>query len=63
MNTKEQILKRLEELRREHRGVASMLAMMEKGTTPEDLASLRKEKLDPIRQEIKKLEKDLSLLA
>ncbi len=62
MKTKDEIQKRLDDLRREYRGVASMIAMMEKGTKPEDLLKMRKEKLDPIREEIKKLEGELSLL-
>ncbi len=59
MNTREELQKRLDDLRRDFRGVASLLAMMEKGTKPEDLLKIRKEKLDPIREEIKKLEGEL----
>jgi hypothetical protein len=40
-----------------------MLSMLEKGTKLEDLVRLRKEQLDPIRQEIKKMEGELALLS
>jgi hypothetical protein len=63
MNTKEQVRNRLDELRREFRGVSSLLEMMEKGTKREDLAKMRSEKLDPIRREIKRLEGELANLS
>jgi len=63
MTTKNEIEKRLDELRLEYRKVYSMLSMMEKGTKESDLAKMRKEQLDPIRKEIKKLEEDLSFLS
>jgi len=62
MTTKNELEKRLEELRIEYRKVYSMLSMLEKGTKLEDLVKLRKEQLDPIRGEIKKLEEELALL-
>lgn len=46
----------LENLRREHRKVASILAMMEKGTNRKDLARMRMEELRPIEEEIRRLE-------
>jgi hypothetical protein len=63
MTTRNEIEKRLEELRSEYRKVYSMLSMLEKGTKLEDLVRLRKEQLDPIRQEIKKMEGELALLS
>ena len=62
MNTKEQLQKRLDDLKREYRGVYSLLSMLEKGTMTEDLVKMRREKLDPIQDEIRKLEGELSLL-
>jgi hypothetical protein len=62
MTTKDEIEKRLQQLRLEHRKVLSMLSMMEKGTKLEDLVKMRKEQLDPIRDEITKLEGELLLL-
>jgi len=49
-------------LRLEHRKILSMQSMMEKGTKIDDLMKLRKEPLDPLRDEITKLEGELSLL-
>ena len=63
MTTKSEIENRLAVLRLEYRKVYSMLSMMEKGTKLEDLVKLRKEQLDPIRWEIKRLEDELSLLS
>lgn len=60
MNTDDDIRNRLDALRRQYRGVASMLEMMEKGTPPNDLARIRAEKLEPIKVEIKKLEAALA---
>jgi len=62
MTTKNEIEKRLEELRLQHRRVYSMLSMMEKGTKLEDLVKLRKEQLDPIKQEMRRLEDELGML-
>ena len=62
MATKDEIEKRLQQLRLEHRKVFSVLSMMEKGTKLEDLMKMRKEQLDPIRDEIKRLERELSML-
>lgn len=60
MNNDDDIRIRLEALRRQFRGIASMLEMMEKGTPANDLARIRAEKLEPIRLEVKKLEAALS---
>lgn len=35
---------------------------IEKGTKIEDLVKMRKEQLDPIREEMKRLERELALL-
>ena len=52
--------KRLDELKREYRGVRSMIEMMEKGTPREELQKMRVEKLKPLEEEIKKLEVELT---
>ena len=55
METKPDLQARLDKLRREYRGVRSMIEMMQKGT---DVAVLRKmcqEKLDPIEREIREV--------
>jgi hypothetical protein len=52
--------KRLDELKREYRGVRSMIEMMEKGTPREELQKIRAEKLKPLEEEIKKLEEELA---
>ena len=54
------IQRRLAEMKRERLGISSMLEMMEKGTSRKDLTKLKKEKLAPIEEEIKKLESQLS---
>jgi hypothetical protein len=59
METKEELQNRLESLKIEHRKVYSILSMMEKGTRLDDLVKMRKEKLDPIRDEIKRVEDEL----
>jgi len=51
--------KRLDELKREYRGVRSMIEMMEKGTPRKELQKIRAEKLKPLEEEIKKLEEEL----
>lgn len=56
MNTKMGIEQRLTALRKDYSSVYSLLSMMEKGTKLEDLVKLRKEKLDPIKAEINRLE-------
>jgi hypothetical protein len=56
MKTKEELEKELAAVRAAFRKVASILAMMEKGTKIEDLARMRKEQLEPSRQDIKRLE-------
>jgi hypothetical protein len=63
MRTRDEIEKRLEELRLEYKKAYSMLPMMEKGTKLEDLVKLRKEQLDPVQGEIKKLEGELGMLS
>lgn len=60
MKTKEDIQQDLENARREYRKVASILAMMEKGTKGEEMVKMRKEQLDPIKMEMKKLEEELA---
>ena len=52
--------KRLEGLKRESRGIRSMIEMMEKGTPREELQKMRAEKLKPLEEEIKKLEEELT---
>ncbi len=42
MRTKEEIQQDMENARREYRGVASILAMMEKGTKGAELAKMQK---------------------
>jgi len=63
MSIEQEIRDRLDALRRQHRGISSMLEMMEKGTPAGDLARIRAEKLNPISQEIKKLEGELARVA
>jgi hypothetical protein len=62
MNTMEQLQRRLEDLKRDYRAARSMLEMMGKGTKQEDLMKMRREGLEPIQQEIRRLEEDLALL-
>jgi hypothetical protein len=59
MKTKDEIQLDLENVRREYRRVASILAMMEKGTPRGDLERMRKEQLDPIIIVIKRQEEAL----
>ena len=40
-----------------------MLEMMEKGTTPEDLTKMRREQLDPTKQEMQRVEEELGKLS
>jgi hypothetical protein len=51
---------RLESLKREYRGIRSMIEMMEKATPREELQKIRAEKLKPVEEEIKKLEEELA---
>ena len=51
---------RLGDLKREYRGVRSMIEMMEKGTSRKELQKIRAEKLKPVEEEIKKLEEKLA---
>ena len=62
MTTRSDIELRIAELRLEYRKVFSMLSMMEKGTKREDLVKMREKQLDPISNEIKRLEAELGLL-
>jgi hypothetical protein len=55
-----ELQKRLENLNREYRGVRSMIEMMEKGTPREELQKMRVEKLNPVEEEIKRLEVELA---
>jgi hypothetical protein len=55
-----ELQKRLEDLKREYRGVRSMIEMMEKGTPREELQKMREEKLKPLETEIRKLEAELA---
>jgi hypothetical protein len=52
--------KRLEVLKREYRGIRSMIEMMEKATPRDELQKIRAEKLKPLEAEIKKLEEELA---
>jgi hypothetical protein len=52
--------RRLDQLKREYRGVRSMIEMMEKGTSRKELQKIRAEKLKPVEEEIKKLEEKLA---
>ena len=56
MNGEIDLQKKLDKLRREFRGVRSMLEMMQKGTEGSVLRKLRQEKLVPLEQEIQRLE-------
>ena len=51
---------KLAQLRREYRGVRSMIEMMQKGTEATVLRKMRDEKLLPLEREIRKLEDQLA---
>ena len=55
-----EVQKRLEGLKREYRGIRSMIEMMEKGTPRKELQKIRAEKLKPLEEEIKRLEEELA---
>jgi hypothetical protein len=55
-----ELQKRLECLKREYRGMRSMIEMMEKGTPRSELQRIRAETLSPVEEEIKKLKKELA---
>jgi hypothetical protein len=55
-----ELQKRLEGLKREYRGVRSMIEMMEKSTPREELQKMRAEKLKPLEAEIKRLEEEIA---
>ena len=56
---KEEIRLGLENVHVEYRKVASILAMMEKGTPRKDLERMRREQLQPLELEIRRLEEEL----
>ncbi len=60
MSIEHELKDRLESLRRQYKGISSMIEMMEKGTPSRDLARIRADKLAPISEEIKTLERQLS---
>jgi hypothetical protein len=60
MTDMKDLQKRLDELKREYRGIRSMIEMMEKGTPRDELQKIRAEKLKPLEEEIKKLEGELA---
>jgi hypothetical protein len=62
-NNKNDLERRLDELRLEYRKIYSMLSMMEKGTSERNLKKMRAEQLDPINAEINRLEKEMDLLS
>ena len=55
-----ELQKRLEGLKREYRGIRSMIEMMEKGTPRSELHKMRAEKMKPVEEEIQKLEVEIS---
>ena len=60
MQTRRELEERLERLQLNYRGRRSILEMMQKGTTPGDLARMRKDHLDPIEEEIRRLKEELA---
>lgn len=60
MTRNDDIQIRLVGLRREWRGLRSLIEMMEKGTPRDELQKMRAEKLKPLEEEIKKLEVELT---
>jgi hypothetical protein len=62
MATRNDIDKRIAQLRLEYRKVFSMISMMEKGTKKVDLVKMREKQLDPITDEIARLKRELGLL-
>jgi hypothetical protein len=56
----DEIQQRLTSLKREWRGLRSLLEMMEKATPRDELQKIRAEKLKPLEEEIKKLEGELA---
>lgn len=60
MTRNDDIQIRLVSLRREWRGVRSLIEMMEKGTSRKELQKIRAEKLKPLEEEIKTLEEELA---
>ena len=55
-----ELKRRLEGLKREYRGIRSMIEMMEKGTPKEELQKMRSEKLRPLEREIQRLEEEVA---
>ncbi len=60
MTRNDDIQIRLVSLRREWRGLRSLIEMMEKATPRGELQKIRAEKLKPLEEEIKKLEEELA---
>ena len=58
-----ELQERLEELKRQYRGIRSLIEMMVKGTPREELQKMRAEKLMPIEEEIKKLGEDIARIS
>ena len=59
MKTKDELEQELAAVRAEYRKVASILDMMQKGTKMEDLARMKREQLEPLKAEIRRLEQEL----
>jgi hypothetical protein len=60
MTDMNELQKRLEVLKREHRGIRSWIEMMERGTPREELQRLRVEYLKTIEEEITRMEIELA---
>ena len=60
MQTRDDLEKRLERLKTDYRARRSILEMMQKGTAPKDFASMRKEQLDPIEEEMRRVNEELA---
>jgi hypothetical protein len=60
MESREELEERLGRLKTDYRARSSILEMMQKGTRAEDLAKMRREQLDPIEQEIKRVGDELA---
>lgn len=60
MTRNDDIQKKLVSLRREWRGLRSLIEVMEKGTPRDELQKIRAEKLKPLEEEIGKLEEELA---
>ncbi|HTY01822.1 MAG TPA: hypothetical protein VMG09_17480 [Bacteroidota bacterium] len=60
MEANEERRTKLAQLRREYRGMRSMIEMMQKGTEATVLRKMREDKLLPLEREIRDLEDQLS---